>query len=564
MSDRTFTPEAKLVLRLGHKFAVKRKLKPSLSTLVHATFAEYEGQFNKLLQERERAGIQGWFNAILNDIHKIKEDKPKKLDLLISKGIRDLKALDIVLKHADKNLGLVPVHWHTYRNMCLDHIGNRDVYTECQQFPIQNIVNRMRNIIGTARAPPYKIAKWLQFADEDTKPSPFYVMPKIHKQKLFASRPVQAQHSYVLTPLSRDLTEVLQKAVEEIPTISKDSKTTAQELDTFFFERPGVFLTYDVEAMYPSIDLNDAISILKENVQALNEKNGFWLKVLQLILFNNYVSFNETVYRQMKGTAIGTCMAPPFANLYFHYRYKNVLENNKILFQRRFIDDGFVIIESKSDATNLMETMSKTTNLKFTYEISNEKAIFLDFEIFKGRRFETQKKLDFKPFFKPTNKFLYLPANSNHPIAMKKAIVKGEAIRCLRNSTNKTEWLKAMDKIFKGLLERGYKPQEISNRFREVRWEQRNHYLFKNKIEKKKPEGVIVLTQYHRETRDVWRKLIAKHSLPRRLHLTRRKYNADQRRIIDTWPPVVVFKDFKKIGQLLISARQNCSQPTGN
>ena len=211
----------------------------------------------------------------------------------------------------------------------------------------------------------------------------------------------------------------------------------------------------------------------------------------------------------------------------------------------------------------IMEQMKTRSNLKFTYELSKECAIFLDFNIYKGRRFNTERKLDFKPFFKPTNKFLYLPANSNHPSAMKKAIVKGEAIRCLRNSTDKANWLLAVDKIFKGLIERGYKPNDIQHRFREVRWEERSKYLHMESPEKEKPEGVLILTHYHPLTKEGWKKLIEKHSLQRRLVISRKHFNREQRQIIDEWPPVVVFKDFRKIGRFLISAKQSCATPTG-
>lgn len=41
---------------------------------------------------------------------------------------------------------------------------------------------------------------------------------------------------------------------------------------------------------------------------------------------------------------------------------------------------------------------------------------------------------------------------------MKNGIVVGEAIRIFRNTSNKGEWLCALDHIFKGLMARGYSP----------------------------------------------------------------------------------------------------------
>lgn len=105
--------------------------------------------------------------------------------------------------------------------------------------------------------------------------------------------------------------------LEQIPIIGRSSKTTAQELNEFEFENPGVIITCDIEAMFPSINLKDVSSISKGNAQVLLRNSGFGLKILKLILLNNYMSFSGGMYRQLRGATIGTCLPPPFANLYF-------------------------------------------------------------------------------------------------------------------------------------------------------------------------------------------------------------------------------------------------------
>ena len=70
-------------------------------------------------------------------------------------------------------------------------------------------------------------------------------------------------------------------------------------------EDPVVFLAYDVEQLYPSIDLKDALSVLVNNVPALSALCGLWIKILKLIMYNNCVTANGEIYRQMSRTA--TC-----------------------------------------------------------------------------------------------------------------------------------------------------------------------------------------------------------------------------------------------------------------
>lgn len=557
-----FSPEARLVLRLGHKFALERKLQASLMALTNATMSSFSREFAALSNDEEKQGLDAWVQAMTHDIKGIREPKVSKIDILISKGMRDLAKLPVVLKQADKNLGLVPIHRHIYEMMCREHLEDPKIYQRVPLFPVESVRDKMRVLLLRPRSPiaRWKAEKWTERSKAANEPAAFYVIPKIHKKKMFASRPIAAQHSYILAPLSKELSDVLLSVQFEFPTIARDSKTTAYELENFTFSRPGVFLTYDVVAMYPNIDLQDAMNVLERNCPVLSEDGGFWGKALRLVMFNCFVSFNGETYHQIKGTAMGTPVAPPFANLYFYYKYLEVLEDEKILFQRRFIDDGFVIIESAEDARKLMMRMSNIGKLEFTYEISSETAIFLDFHIYRGPRYASVRKLDFKPYFKPTNQFLYLPEKSNHPQHMKLGLVKGEAIRCLRNSTRKEEWLQAMHTIFKGLIARGYDGAAIKDKFRTVRWEDRLHYLEPSEKQDSRPDGKLVLAPYHRHTKPVWHKLLAKHNLTRRLRPKGFRYTKKQQTIVDAWPPVVVFENFLKIGHCVIRARQDSRQ----
>lgn len=545
-----------MVLRLGSKFARVGDLKGSLKNLAESTYFEFEGMFRRLHNATEYEGLRSWRRNVNREIGNMPREKWTRRELLLSKGLRDLKAMNCIIKQADKNLGIVPIQKNLYRKMAEVHVLDTETYGRVPWFPRKDIIGRMRRVCGTARTHPKLVERWLALATDDAEPAPFYILPKLHKKKMFTSRPVTVQHSYLLGPLSKALAEQLQVYVDRIPEIAKDTKTVAQRLNEFHFQRPGVFLTYDVVSLYPSIDLHDAIDILEKNVPVLSEKNGFWLKVLKLVMFNNYIKFEGNIYRQLRGTATGTAVAPPFANLYMYHKYIEVLTDESIQIQRRYIDDGFLVVDTESDAKRIMASMKAAGQLDFTFDVSNKSAIFLDLEIYKGQRFERDKKLDMKPYFKPTNRFLYLPAISNHPWHMKLGIARGEAIRCLRNSTDKSAWLRAMHGIFKALIARGYCGEDLQRQWSKIRWEQRDHYLYGEGSQKTKPEGTLIFTSFHHKTKSAWRSIITKHSLKRRLRLRGRKFTAQQAEIVDKWPPKIIFKEFPKIGRFLISARE--------
>ena len=106
---------------------------------------------------------------------------------------------------------------------------------------------------------------------------------------------------------------------------------------------------------------------------------------------------------------------------------------------KRFIDDIFslwnVPMEKVSIFVNFAHSFHST--IKFTREMSSERAASLDTEVFKGPRLSTLKILDSQTHFKPTETFQYTHFSSCHPFNTKKGLIKGEALRLLRTNSVK-------------------------------------------------------------------------------------------------------------------------------
>jgi len=394
---------------------------------------------------------------------------------------------------------------------------------------------------------------------EQKDPNPFYILPKIHKKQL-GTRPITASHSYALSSISSAVATYLQIHVNKQPTIARDTRSVLQRLETTKFHDNFVFVTYDVERLYPSINIIEAIQLISTHT-VKNRDDSAWIKLLQLIMYNNYVSYNNQIYRQMQGTATGTQVAPQFANLYLHYLFEEILRHPSILFNSRYIDDGFLVVKTADDGKEIMEKLNKRSNLNLTFEINPTTAIYLDLKIYKGTRFKYHNILDVTTFFKPTNKLLYLPYSSCHPEHMKLGIAKGEAIRLLRNNCHKENWIIQCMYVFKGLMARGYPPHKIKKAWKTVKFEQRHQYIFENSV-REKPPGQIIVTTYHPLTRIYWKYLRLK--TPFQDIFTpnfRGKYTLKQSKLMQEWPPTIVYGNFRKIGQRLISAKQAWNYP---
>ena len=102
----------------------------------------------------------------------------------------------------------------------------------------------------------------------------------------------------------------------------------------------------------------------------------------RMILTMNNFEFENNHYLQLHGTAMGTKMAPAYANLFKGDLEEKILAQSplKPLVWWRYMDDVFMIWphgeEKLSEFVNLLNSSHET--IKFTHEVSPSKTNFLD------------------------------------------------------------------------------------------------------------------------------------------------------------------------------------------
>ena len=214
----------------------------------------------------------------------------------------------------------------------------------------------------------------------------------------------------------------------------------------------AIICTINVVGLYPHIPHCEGleapkIAINDGEVEIPSER---LLNLAKLILENNYFEFDEKVYRQKLGTAIGTKFAPAFANI-FMGSFENLLLETcsyRPWVWRRFLDDIFIIWLHGRERLDefLLALNSYHESIKFTWEIGNGKISFLDVMIsFNGRKFSTDV------YHKPTDTHQYLNFKSCHPQHVKKAIPYSQALR-LKRICDSEDVYKRREKELKGFL----------------------------------------------------------------------------------------------------------------
>ena len=94
------------------------------------------------------------------------------------------------------------------------------------------------------------------------------------------------------------------------------------------------------------------------------------------MLKNNIFEFNDKQYKQLYGTAMGTCTAPSYANTFMGALEKSILDSSPLQpkYYRRFIDDILLIWEHGEDELDkLIDSMNNFHHsIKFSGKKSRE------------------------------------------------------------------------------------------------------------------------------------------------------------------------------------------------
>ena len=268
---------------------------------------------------------------------------------------------------------------------------------------------------------------------------------------------------------------------------------------------------------------------------------------MRLILKENSFKFNDKHYLQTHGIAMGTKIAVAFAVIFMAHIKKQLLANSphKPLIWKRFIDDIFSVWTlPKAEINNFVEfANSFHTTIKFRPEMSSEKIVFLDTEVFKGPRFIIDKILDVQTHFKPTETFQYTHFSSCNPLSVKEGFVKGEALRLLRINFKESFEFKKLQFLTR-LLERSYPKSFAEDILAEIKFSMRNTAL-QNKPKTSK-KIIPFVTTFNPATPNL-KKILIKH-----LHLIAGNHNLAQ---IFKNPPMVAYRKDKSLKNYLVRAR---------
>ena len=366
---------------------------------------------------------------------------------------------------------------------------------------------------------------------ENPKAGRSYILSKIHKPGN-PGRPIVSAHGHRTEKISELGSFHLNPLVQTLPSYVKNTTHLLNKLQDFDDIPPNALLvTLDVSSLYTNIPTTEGINACRKLLHERTEKHlsksiptETLCDLMCIILaISNFVC-NDEHFIQQHGTAMGTRMAPAFANLFMGEFERKVLEGyvDKPFLWLRYIDDILMVWTQGNEKLDsfIAYLNSIHPTIKFTSERSTTSIPFFDVKILLENG-----KIETDLYCKPTDKHQYFLVlhSSSHPYHTKKSIPT--ALR-LRRICSKDEFFDTRStELERYVTKRGLK---------------------ENSPEIKKPDSVPFITTYNPALPNIHKVLRQKQPI---LHSTERLHD------IFKETPVVAYRRSPNIRDLLVRAK---------
>ena len=242
--------------------------------------------------------------------------------------------------------------------------------------------------------------------------------------------------------------------------------------------------------------------------------------------------------------------SPELCDIMFHsLENKFISLSEKIFKWFRYRDD--ILMFWLGDEDELVNFISRINSihptLKFTYEWSKTEINFLDLTLYKEDRFQNMQVLDIKCFSKSCDTFQYLSRDSSHPNSCFHGMIKGEAIRYIRNSSSEAEYERKLDFFISKLLIRGYKKQEVLPCLADIPYKRR--YVYLEDVPKNSSEIPLVFCTHYFPQRS---NVKIKKAFLRNWHYISNNQNLCK---IFPCPPILALRRTQNLGERLVRAK---------
>ena len=306
-------------------------------------------------------------------------------DLQLLKALGKDKSL--VISKPDKGKGVVLLDKKDYVEKMNTILKDKSKFRKSNVNVFDYIVkleDKLNRILRTIKDKiGEEIYNWLHASGSG--PGIMYGLPKVHKVNV-PLRPIVSCIKTAAYNLSKFLSPIVSPLATNQYTLP-NSKAFVTEIAALNLPSNFIMASLDVESLFTNVPLNETIEIILDKYDPKSFYDICKDTVRKLLKFATSEScflFDGSLFNQIDGISMGSCLGPLFANAFLCSRETSWLDNCpsnfKPLYYRRYVDDLFLIFNNDFEVDQFLGYMNKQhNNIKFTCEREVEgRLAFLD------------------------------------------------------------------------------------------------------------------------------------------------------------------------------------------
>ncbi|CAF1179846.1 unnamed protein product [Adineta steineri] len=420
------------------------------------------------------------FRRICHKIHTASQQlmntsKHKKISNISDEEFTALKSLksnkNIIICKADKGNSIVILDKDNYMKKAEDILkGEQFEELNSDKFHREREEELNKYLLSLYNSKVIDSKLRYQLKSTCSSISVFYGLPKAHKTD-YPLRPIISTIGSYQYNLSKYLARAIRNARPQAKSYVKDSFDFVNKLKEIILDKNKTYIkcSFDVESLYTNVPVKEAIEITLNYIYKPTKlidvpfSRDQMEKLLYLSITDAPFRFQNKIYKQIDGVAMGNPLAPIIADLWMQKMEDklNRFSTNKPLIWLRYVDDIFCIFTiPKIKIDDFHSRINKWhPNLRFTLEVESNISYsisFLDVLVT-----HNEDKLVTSLYRKPTHTGLYMLWDSNQNRRYKIGLIKTLVIRIYRICSTPNLINEELNLLRKTLINNGYPPHII-------------------------------------------------------------------------------------------------------
>jgi len=475
LSNDIIPLEVSNLLQLGEGFSIpcfKNKKQSVIEFIKDFESIGFRGNNNQKLEIR---------NTVVTQLEKFINDRQHEnnIQLELMRLLRITKTFfkdntNIIFTKADKGNITVALDRAHYINSINEMLIDPLTYEVIQKNPIKNLELKLNNILKRWVSLGF-ISKKELFAlrNIDCSLPKAYGLPKLHKENI-PFRIIVSSIGTTLYSVADYLQKILHNSLPPSMGQVKNSFELFNRLLGMTIPENHLLISLDVRSLFtniPSELVLEAISnrwVYIQNNTKITQ-NEFILAV-KFIMDSTYFIFDNTIYKQIFGTPMGSPLSPVLADMVMQDLEVKAINNLdfSVPLYYRYVDD--ILLLTPADKVDIILNSFNNIHdrLSFTIELEKNRSInFLDLNLT-----VKNKKLYIDWYRKETCSGRYLHYYSGHPLCHKVGTIYGLTDRALLLS-HPIFHKKNLEYVIKVLIENAYPIdlifQKINHRIKTIK-----------------------------------------------------------------------------------------------